>query len=121
MKIEVTNDQILNACIEYLREEKKRLVSKFTDNGKSISTDIHGWAYDNMAELIHKINSIQTVIDHMKDEMRTNVFSDGYITANLIYETMTTAPASEFHGMIYDPMKDVLNTYDTLPCDTEPK
>lgn len=119
MKINIDTEQFQDLLIEYLRNEKQQLVSEFCENGKALRNHTD-WAYDSMSGLIHKIDSIQVVIDLIKDKMRTNVFSDGYITANLISETMAV-PASEFHGMIYDPMKDVLNTYDTLPCDTEPK
>lgn len=120
MKINIDPEQFQDLLIEYLRNEKQQLGSEFCENGKALRNHTD-WAYDSMSELVYKIDSIQVVIDLIKDKMRTNVFSDGYIMANLICETMASVPASEFHGMIYDPIKDVLNTYDTLPCDTEPK
>ena len=123
MKIDIDTEQFQDVFVEYLTAEMGSLVSEFSWIGKSLSThpDV---AYDNMSELVYKIDSIQVVINLIKDKMRSNVFADDYINAKVdaVPETMATIHrARESYGVIYDPNNFDINIYDSLPCDTEPK
>ena len=123
MKIDIDTEQFQDVFVEYLTAEMGYLVSEFSWIGKSLSNhpDV---AYDNMSELVYKIDSIQVVINLIKDKMRSNVFADDYINAKVdaVPETMATIHrARESYGVIYDPNNFDINIYDSLPCDTEPK
>ena len=123
MKIDIDTEQFQDVFVEYLTAEMGYLVSEFSWIGKSLSNhpDV---AYDNMSELVYKIDSIQVVINLIKDKMRSNVFADDYINAKVdaVPETMATIHrARESYGVIYDPNNFDINIYDSLPCDIEPK